>query len=94
MGLDEPMVGLDPSGTRLLKDLLRERCRLGRTVLMSTHTLSVAQETCDRVAILDHGRLRALGSVDSLRAQIENADASLEDVFLTLTQPDSSARDI
>lgn len=83
--LDEPMVGLDPHGSRLLKDLLRERCAAGKTVLMSTHSLHVAEEVCDRVGIMQQGQWVAEGAVADLRARHAGADASLEDVFLRLT---------
>jgi ABC-2 type transport system ATP-binding protein len=83
--VDEPMVGLDPAGARLLKNLMRERCDRGRTVLMSTHTLQVAEETCDRIAIIDRGCIVAHGSIDDLRRQLARDGASLEEIFLAMT---------
>jgi len=83
--VDEPMVGLDPKSARLLKDLLREFVRRGGTVLMSTHTLEIAEAMCDRIAIVHSGRIVADGSMEQLRAQTASGDASLEDLFLKLT---------
>jgi ABC-2 type transport system ATP-binding protein len=83
--VDEPMVGLDPKGARLLKDLFRQYVNRGGTVLMSTHTLEVAESMCDRIAIMQSGRILALGTMDELRQQTASGDASLEDLFLRLT---------
>jgi ABC-2 type transport system ATP-binding protein len=86
--LDEPLVGLDPQGARVLKDLLRERAARGAGVLVSTHLLDVAERLCDRVVILRRGRVVASGTLASLRGA--RADATLEDVFLELTRETSS----
>ncbi len=83
--VDEPMVGLDPKGARLIKELLRDFAAEGGTVFLSTHTLEVAEALCDRIAILDQGRIRAIGSMDELRAEAAAGGAGLEDVFLKLT---------
>jgi ABC-2 type transport system ATP-binding protein len=83
--VDEPMVGLDPKGARLLKDLFRQYVNRGGTVLMSTHTLEVAESMCDRIAIMQSGRILARGTMDELREQTASGDASLEDLFLRLT---------
>jgi len=83
--VDEPMVGLDPKAARLLKDIFRQFVGRGGTVLMSTHTLEVAEAMCDRVAILQHGRIVADGAVDDLRRQHRAGDATLEELFLKLT---------
>jgi ABC-2 type transport system ATP-binding protein len=69
MVVDEPMVGLDPKGARLIKDVFRERCRKGSSIFMSTHTLEVAQEMCDRIAIILRGRLVALGTMEELQRE-------------------------
>jgi ABC-2 type transport system ATP-binding protein len=84
--LDEPMVGLDPRSMRIVKDLLRELAAAGRTVFMSTHTLSVAEEISDRIGILHRGRLCFLGTVDDLRKVRRSHEASLEALFLELTE--------
>ena len=83
--VDEPMVGLDPKAARLLKDIFRQFVERGGTVLMSTHTLEVAEAMCDRVAIIQHGKIVAEGTVDDIRKQHKAGDASLEELFLKLT---------
>jgi ABC-2 type transport system ATP-binding protein len=83
--VDEPMVGLDPRAARLLKDIFREFVERGGTVLMSTHTLEVAQAMCDRIAIIQAGRVVAQGTMDDLRRQSAAGNASLEELFLKLT---------
>ena len=84
--LDEPLSGLDPRSARLVKDVLRSFCRDGGTVMLSTHTLEIAERMCNRVGIIDHGRLVAAGQIDELRAREHgSAAASLEDLFLQLT---------
>ncbi|MGH7562571.1 MAG: ABC transporter ATP-binding protein [Gemmatimonadales bacterium] len=83
--VDEPMVGLDPRSARLLKDLLREFVTRGGTVLMSTHTLEVAEAMCDRIAIIQGGRIAVAGTMDDLRAQTSAGDVTLEELFLRLT---------
>ena len=80
---DEPMVGLDPHHTRVLKDILREQADAGVTVFVSTHQLSVAEEMADRIGIMHQGRLVAVGSHEELQAA--NRDNRLESIFLALT---------
>lgn len=87
--LDEPLAGLDPYSARLIKDLLRSLCERGTTVFLSTHILEVAERVCDRVGILDNGRLIAVGTIENLRYQAQSApDSTLEDLFLKLTGGD------
>ena len=81
--VDEPMVGLDPRAARLLKDLFRGFTSRGGTILMSTHTLEIAEALCDRIAIIQGGRIVAHGSMAELREQ--HAAGGLEDLFLRLT---------
>jgi ABC-2 type transport system ATP-binding protein len=83
--VDEPMVGLDPRGALLIKDVFRAMSRDGVGILMSTHTLEVAQEMCDRISIILGGRIIARGTVDELRGLAGTADAELTPVFLKLT---------
>ena len=82
--VDEPMVGLDPKGARLVKDMFREQAASGGTVFLSTHSLEVAEEVCDRIAIIQDGQLLALGTMAELRQQA-GSEADLETVFLSLT---------
>lgn len=83
--LDEPMVGLDPRSAHLVKELMREHCDQGRTVFFSTHVLEVAEKLCDRIGIINKGKLIALGTMDELRSQAKNQE-SLENIFLGLTE--------
>ncbi len=83
--VDEPMVGLDPRGARLVKDIFKNQVEEGATLFMSTHSLDVAQEVCDEIAIIEDGRLIAQGTAEALRRQA-GVDGSLEEVFLRLTR--------
>jgi ABC-2 type transport system ATP-binding protein len=83
--VDEPMVGLDPKGARLVKDIFRDQARNGTTLFMSTHSLEVAEEVCEEIAIIQAGRIIAHGTPSELRKQA-GMDGKLEDVFLRLTQ--------
>ena len=83
--VDEPMVGLDPKAARILKDLFIEYTRRGHTIMMSTHTLEVAETMCDRIGIIQGGTIRALGTMDELRASSNNGSEGLEQIFLKLT---------
>ena len=82
--LDEPMVGLDPRAAALLKDEMRRHCDKGNTVFFSTHVLEVAEKLCDRIGIIDNGRLMAVGTLAEL--QSGSQAHSLENIFLKLTQ--------
>ena len=85
--VDEPMVGLDPRGARLLKDVLREEAReRGMTVLLSTHTLEVADEVADEIAVIHRGQLVARGTPAELREETGGSGQRLEEVFLQLTE--------
>jgi ABC-2 type transport system ATP-binding protein len=83
--VDEPMVGLDPKSARLLKDLFRQYVSRGGTVIMSTHTMEIAEAMCDRIAIVHRGKLAAHGTMAELRQQTSSEGMSLEDLFLKLT---------
>ena len=83
--VDEPMVGLDPRGARLIKDVFRRMAGNGVALLMSTHTLEVAQEVCHRLSIINKGRIVASGTVDEVRALAGGEDDHLTSVFLKLT---------
>ncbi|RYG72039.1 ABC transporter ATP-binding protein [Lentibacillus lipolyticus] len=83
--MDEPTVGLDPKSARTLKNLLRKLCDSGMTVFLSTHILEIAEQMCDRVGIIFEGDIISLGTMDELKASDDDADQSLEDIFLELT---------
>jgi ABC-2 type transport system ATP-binding protein len=83
--LDEPLTGLDAAVARQVKDLLQARVRDGATVILTTHILEVAERIADRIGIIKDGALLAEGTLDELRAQSGEGQASLEDVFLELT---------
>jgi ABC-2 type transport system ATP-binding protein len=83
--VDEPMVGLDPRGARLIKDVFRKMSARGVAILMSTHTLEVAEEMCDRISIILKGRIIARGTVEEIRAMGDARGEELTSVFLKLT---------
>ena len=83
--VDEPMVGLDPKGQKFLKDLFRAFVERGGTVLMSTHTLDMVEEMCDRIGIISGGRMLTCGTMAEVRHQTAGGDAKLEELFLKLT---------
>ncbi len=83
--VDEPMVGLDPRGALLIKDVFRARSAAGMAILMSTHTLEVAEEMCDRISIIQAGQIIACGTVAELRTQGGDLHEKLTPLFLKLT---------
>lgn len=83
--LDEPLTGLDPSSSHLIKDIMKITTSKGNSVLYSTHVLDVAEKICDRVGIIDKGTLLFAGSLDELKKK-ENKDSDLENLFLQLTK--------
>ncbi|HOE97196.1 MAG TPA: ABC transporter ATP-binding protein [Candidatus Sumerlaeota bacterium] len=87
--VDEPMVGLDPQSARTVKQVLREQADAGRTIFLSTHTLSVAEELADRIGVINKGQLVFLGTIRELRARLAR-DGSLEDLFLLLTEEETA----
>ena len=91
--VDEPMVGLDPKAARILKDLFREYTNRGHTIMMSTHTLEVAESMCDRIGIIQAGKIRAHGTMADLRKHATDGATGLEDIFLKLTG-ENAAREL
>jgi ABC-2 type transport system ATP-binding protein len=86
--VDEPMVGLDPRGARLVKDIFKDLASKGVTVFMSTHTLEIVEQMCTRVAIINKGELIAEGSVEDLGRMASMSASHLEPIFLKLTGGD------
>ncbi len=82
--IDEPMVGLDPSAVRLVKDILKELAAHQTTVFISTHTLSIAEDLCHRIGLIHKGTLSAQGTLDELKHIANLGEAGLEEVFLTI----------
>ena len=85
--LDEPMTGLDPQASFILKNMMRHHADAGKTVIFSTHVLEVAEKVCDRVAIIDNGKILFCGSIAELKNQ--QGDSSLETIFLKLVGAES-----
>lgn len=83
--VDEPMVGLDPAGIKMVKQLFKDLSREGVTIFMSTHTLKIAEDVCHRIGIIHNGRLLTTGSPGELKENAQLLDADLEDVFIKLT---------
>ena len=83
--VDEPTVGLDPAAIMMVKRLFRELAEQGVTIFMSTHTLKVAEETCDRIGVINKGRLIAMGTTQELQREANITESDLERVFLNLT---------
>lgn len=83
--LDEPMTGLDPKSSFTLKEMMREHAQDGNTVFFSTHVLEVAEKLCDKIAIINKGRILAYGTLDELRGNLKTEE-SLEKMFLEMTE--------
>jgi len=83
--VDEPMVGLDPMAIMMVKNLFQRLARKGVTIFMSTHTLAVAEDTCDRIGIIHRGCMIASGTTADLQREANVTNADLERVFLNLT---------
>ena len=81
--LDEPLTGLDPQSSRVLKNLMRQRADEGKSVIFSTHVLEIAEKLCDQIAIIDGGKIIYKGTLKNLQSL--HADLSLEDIFLVMT---------
>ncbi len=92
--MDEPLAGLDAKSSRVVKDILRIHASNGGAVLLSTHQMDTAENLCDRIGIISDGKMVAEGTLEELRNLSHEAGASLEDVFLKLTEQDESVRSI
>ncbi|MDL2211676.1 ABC transporter ATP-binding protein [Erysipelotrichaceae bacterium OttesenSCG-928-M19] len=82
--LDEPLTGLDPQASRLLKDSMIDHVAKGHTVLFSTHVLEVAEKLCDEILIINRGKIIYQGTLSDLKAQYQESE-SLEDIFFAIT---------
>ena len=87
--VDEPTVGLDPKSIKLVKEYFRQLTNEGKTLFLTTHTLSVAEDLCQRIAIIRHGEIVALGSLSELQQQAKMPGNDLESVFLKLTEEEN-----
>jgi ABC-2 type transport system ATP-binding protein len=83
--VDEPMVGLDPKSAKIVKELFKKHARQGGTIFLSTHSLEIAEELCDRIAIILAGQIKASGDMNTLRRQARMESSGLEEIFLELT---------
>lgn len=88
--IDEPFVGLDPLGIKSLLDQMEQQKRSGASVLMSTHILSTAERYCDRIILLHNGRVRAMGTMPELRQAFGMPDASLDDLYIAMTEDEDN----
>ena len=84
--IDEPMVGLDPLVITMVKSLFQQLAKEGVTIFMSTHTLKVAEDICDRIGIIHKGSLVVTGTAEDLKNNIQNKNADLEEIFIKLTE--------
>ena len=92
--LDEPIAGLDAKSVKVVKEVLDLHVENGGSVLFSTHIMEIAQNLCDRIAIINKGKIVGIGTFEELRHQANKVGASLEDVFLRLTEQDTSVNEI
>ncbi|MCG2830672.1 MAG: ABC transporter ATP-binding protein [Desulfobacteraceae bacterium] len=88
--VDEPMVGLDPRGIKMVKNLFRSLVAKGTTIFMSTHTLGLAEDVCDRIGIINNGKLIVTGTINELKHTAQTGEADLEEVFFQLTEKEIS----
>lgn len=88
--IDEPFMGLDPLAIQDLIDLMLEMKKSGSSILMSTHILSTAEKFCDKFVVLDEGQVIAAGTIEELRQQFNQPNASLDELYLGLTQKNHS----
>jgi len=92
--LDEPLSGLDAKSVKVVKEIIDIHIENGGAVLFSTHIMEIAEDLCDRIAIMNRGKIVGIGTMDELRQQADKVGANLEDVFLRLTEQDISVNEI
>lgn len=83
--IDEPMVGLDPKSARIVKELFKRKAANGKTIFLSTHSMEIAEELCDRISIIAGGSIIATGTIEALKSESAEDTENLEDLFLQLT---------
>ena len=91
--MDEPFEGVDVVGARLMKDILSDQVRRGATVFLTSHVLEVVERLCDRVAIINKGRIAGQGTITELRAQAQEGTTTLEDIFVNLVGAEKGGRE-
>ncbi|MFX1238021.1 MAG: ABC transporter ATP-binding protein [Promethearchaeota archaeon] len=92
--MDEPLAGLDARSVKVVKEILDLHVKKGGSVLFSTHIMEIAQDLCDRICVINKGKIVGIGTIEELNQQANKAGASLEEVFLRLTEQDKSVEDI
>jgi ABC-2 type transport system ATP-binding protein len=92
--LDEPLIGLDARSSKILKELVTFHAKRGGAVIFSTHIMEVAEKLCDRVGIINRGKIVGEGTVNELRKLVKSAEGSLEDIFLKVTEQEAGMQDI
>jgi ABC-2 type transport system ATP-binding protein len=92
--VDEPMVGLDPKAAKQVRELLADYARKGKTVLLTTHSMEVAQAVAHKVILVNKGQIVAQGDMAALRSQVGNQDADLEAIFLRLTEEEAKDKEL
>jgi ABC-2 type transport system ATP-binding protein len=92
--LDEPLSGLDAKSVRVVREIIELHTENGGSVLFSTHIMEIAEDMCDRIGIINKGKIVGIGTIEELRKKADKIGASLEDVFLRLTEQDTSVNEI
>jgi len=92
--LDEPLIGLDARSSKILKELITFHAKKGGAVIFSTHIMEVAEKLCTKVSIINKGKIVGEGTVDELRKLVKDAEGSLEDIFLKVTEQEAGMHDI
>jgi ABC-2 type transport system ATP-binding protein len=92
--LDEPLIGLDARSSKILKELITFHAKKGGAVIFSTHIMEVAEKLCSKVAIINKGRMVGEGTVEELRRLVKDAEGSLEDIFLKVTEQEAGMQEI
>jgi ABC-2 type transport system ATP-binding protein len=92
--MDEPLTGLDAKSVRVLKEIMQMHVERGGAIIFSTHIMEIAEELCDRIAIINKGKMVGIGTLEELRLKTDGTENSLEQIFLNLTEEDHAVKDI